>query len=313
MIEMMVANKYAGPNVYAAVEGDTTSSLSSYIIKLDGNGTEIWRSTFSGSGAENFSRNDSSDLYVYADNDIIVMDIDGNEVNRKGSTNGRDVQIGLSGNIYHLHYDYRINPPHNTQIHKYDQSLGLTWITSFSDSSPRDIAIDSYENSYATIYSGGVRKVSPTGQVEWGYSRSTSAGIAAHKTDGSCFVGSTDGDLFRLNSSGGLEWQTTVSSDPIYAVITDQNFCYAITNTGNLYRYTHAGVFVDSLNNVSSGSQHRALEVDSAGNIYIAGNNSIIKVSESLDILWEYFPDGGNMQVDSLAVDNGRWAAGFWD
>ena len=275
---------------------------------------------------------------------------------------GKDVAVASSGNIYVVG-----NVSAFALIAKYNSSGTLQWQKSLGEISPAEegwgIAIDSSENVYITGYtqSNGssivsapytqynnviIVKCNTNGTIQWqkqlsgGTSRNEYGVGIAVDSDSNIYVsaysnanaggGNFDFLTFKLDSSGNMSWQRSLSGTGFSGTSSDFGVGIALDSASNVYitgysdnngtydlvlaKYNNSGTLqwqrVLGNNSWSTSDTGNNLAVDSANNIYVTGLANqvevlVVKYNSSGALQWQRSLAGSvSIGGTGIAVDS---------
>ena len=191
---------------------------------------------------------------------------------------------------------------------------GLQEVWTFTDTDFWSMTVD---DNFEYVYSGGVdnvlRKINATDATEiWNFTGHTSL-VNTIETDdnGNIYSGSWDDTIRKIASNGTQLWKYTGHSNRVYGIVIGNNneYVYSVASDDTV-RKLNASDGSEIWVNTDSPGDTIDIDIDNAGNLYVAGSNIFMKIDSNGNQIWNYTEeDGRAVYSDSsvfLGTDNGN-------
>lgn len=307
MIEMMLSTSQRLPYVYVAI--------SSNIVKIDQDGNKVWTFTGHNNSTQSVAVDPNGNVYSSdADNIIKKIDPDGNQIwSSSYLMTGvpQAVAVDSVGNVYY---------GGGTTLGKIDSDGSLLWNVNRSSGGIVAVAPDTFGNVYIGAYYGdggvdGLEKYSALdGSRIWSYDVPASRQrIFRVSTGFNGYVYYTINDsngLRRINDDKTNDLSLNTISTPTGLAIDDNEDAYAGGTSGIYYKVnTLTGNIIWQTN---IGISIQGVGVFESGDSYLGLNDGSVKKIDSLgNEVWSSQINTG--QIIDIAVDPGKYGAGFWN
>lgn len=319
---------YSRSNISGDKTEDTNGSWDFWVVKLDEAGNIEWQNTIGGASAE-----DSFTMSTTNDNGFIIGGISASSISgdKTEDSNNGDYWVLKLDNLGNIEWQNTIGGSNVDELNSVSQTSDGGYILGGSSNSP--ISFDKTEASHG-MRDYWVVKLNSSGAIVWqntiGGDNNDILRSIEETNDGGFILGGTSsssisGDksensvgadywVVKLNSSGNIVWQNTISGN------LDDSLLVAIKTSDNGYILggsSNSGIANDKTEETNGSLDFWVVKLDANGNIAwqntIGGSGydelgSIIETNDGSFVL------GGlsNSNISGDKTENSKGAFDFW-